>query len=323
MSKLLPLAWIIALCAVFPHSATAQTNGYSFTQNRQIVEVPMKLINNLPVIEVTLGDQTKLNFILDTGIRTGLVFSKRYLKGLDYTLGREISFAGLGNESIVRGKLIPNLKVNIGDGVEGHGISFVVLNENSGLKRKFGKLNIHGVIGYAVFARFVVELDYHNRMISFCEHGFFDYADVYDEIPLLIADTKPYINASLTMNGTVNDDALLMLDTGSSTTLLYNMGPEFDYLVDNKSKIGTGLSGEIKGGIGNLQELKIQSLKMKNIPILLSSSSKFDEGSPGNKRTGSIGGGLFLAYSIVFDYAHNKFYTKRKHPSNNRVVVSL
>lgn len=321
MSKSL-LIWLTIVCTFFCSHLYAQQRGYAFINDRQIVELPISLINNLPVIEVTINKHKKLNFILDTGMRSGIVFSKKYLKGMDYELGREIKFAGLGETSIVNGKLLPNLKVNIGDGIEGNGIAFVLLNENSGLKKEFGKLNIHGIIGYALFARFMVEIDYYNKMVSFCEHGFFDFADVYEEIPLLISDTKPYINASLKIDGKVNENALLMLDTGSSTTMLVSMGPEFQYL-QNSSNIGMGLSGQVKGVIGRLEELKIQSFEMKNIPILLSSDSRFNTKGAKTDRTGSIGGGLFLAYSIVFDYVHSKLYLQRKHPSSNRVVVSL
>lgn len=300
----------------------AQHRGYRFINGKQIVEVPFKLVNNLPVLEVTVNKQKKLNFILDTGMRTTIVFSKNYLKGLDYTFGREIKFSGVGSEKLIHGKVVPNITFNIDD-VEGNGVSILVINENQGLKRRFRNLNVHGIIGYELFARFVVEIDYHNKMVSFCEHEYYNFGDVYEQVPLFVQDTKPYIYASLKLKGQDKAYARLMLDTGSSTTMLLDKTPESDPCITENRTVAAGLSGNINGSVGSLDEIQIKSFKMKHIPVLLVESSNFAEHNLKNERIGTIGGGLFLAYSIVFDYAHNKFFLKRKHPSPNRVVVSL
>ena len=303
-------------------SIQSQHRGYRFIKDKQIVEVPIKLINNLPVIEVTLNKQKKLNFILDTGMRTTIVFSKNYLKGLDYSFGREVKFSGVGSEKLVHGKVVSELTLNIGE-VEGNGVSVLVVGDNQRLKRQFRNLNVHGIIGYELFARFVVEIDYHNKQVSFCEHEYYNFGDVYEQMPLIIQDTKPYIYASLKLKGKDKNYARLMLDTGSSTTMLLDKNPELDpHFTENKT-VAVGLSGNIDGSVGSLEEIQIKSFKMKHIPVLLVESSNFAEHNLKNERIGTVGGGLFLAYSIVFDYAHNKFYMKRKHPSPNRVVVSL
>lgn len=303
-------------------SIQAQQRGYRFINNKQIVETPFKLINNLPVIEVTINKRKKLNFVLDTGMRTTIVFSKNYLKGLNYSFGREVRFSGVGSERLIHGKVVPELTLNIGE-VEGNGVSILVINENQRLKRQFKNLNVHGIIGYELFTRFVVEIDYHNRMVSFCEHEYYNFGDVYEQMPLLVQDTKPYIYASLKLSGKEKHYARLMLDTGSSTTMLLDKDPDLDpHLSENKT-VAVGLSGNINGSIGSLDEIQINSFVMKDIPVLLVASSNFAEHNLKHERIGTVGGGLFLAYSIVFDYAHNKFYMKRKHPSPNRVVVSL
>lgn len=318
-TQLLTIALLWATQNLYVHS---QTYSYRFIDDKQVAEVPMKLINNLPVIEVTINKQKKLNFILDTGMRTTIVFSKRYVKGLDYKLGREIEFAGVGNGGLVRGRIASDVTVNIGN-IEGDGLSLLILGENQGIKKSFKDLGIHGIIGYELFARFVVEIDYYNKMISFCEHGYFDFEDVYEQMPLLIHDTKPHIYAALKLNGKDKDCVRLMLDTGSSTTML--LGGNYkseDHLAKNKT-VAVGLSGKISGSIVNLQEFEIKSFKMKNIPALMVANSDFMANNRANERIGSLGGGMFLAYAIVFDYARSHFYIKRQHPSNNRIVVSL
>ena len=318
-TQLLSIALLWATSNLYVFS---QNYGYRFINDKQVSEVSMKLINNLPVIEVTINKQKKLNFILDTGMRSTLVFSKRYLKGLDYNLGREIEFAGVGSDRLIKGRIVSNITINIGD-IEGDGLSFLVIGENQGVKQRFKNLNIHGIIGYELFARFVIEIDYHNKIISFCEHGYFDFDDVYEQMPMQLLDTKPHIYASLKLNGSNKDFVRLMLDTGFSATMLLSGDNEPDsYSADNKT-VAAGLAGKINGSIRNLEEIEIKSFKMKNIPVLMVASSAVTENNRVHERVGSLGGGMFLAYSIVFDYARTRFFMKRQHPSANRVIVSL
>ena len=318
-TQILIVALIWANCNLF---VQAQHRGYRFINNKQIVEVPFRLVNNLPVIEVTLNKEKKLNLILDTGIRTSVVFSKNYLKGLDYSFGREVRFSGVGSDRLIYGKVVSEFTLNIGD-VEGNGVSVLVLNENQRLKRRFKNINVQGIIGYELFARFVIEIDYHNKIVSFCELEYYNFSDVYEQMPLIVQDTKPYIYASLKLKGKDKNYARLMLDTGSSTTMMLDKDLELDpYFTENET-IAVGLSGDITGSVGKLQEIQIKSFQMKNVPVLLVESSAFAKHNLKHERIGTMGGGLFLAYSIVFDYAHNTFYMKRKHPSPNKVVVSL
>lgn len=318
-TQILVVALIWANCNLF---VQAQHRGYRFINNKQIVEVPFRLVNNLPVIEVTLNKEKKLNLILDTGIRTTVVFSKNYLKGLDYSFGREVRFSGVGSDRLIYGKVVSEFTLNIGD-VEGNGVSVLVLNENQRLKRRFKNINVQGIIGYELFARFVIEIDYHNKIVSFCEHEYYNFSDVYEQMPLIVQDTKPYIYASLKLKGKDKNYARLMLDTGSSSTMMLDKDLELDpYFTENET-IAVGLSGDITGSVGKLQEIQIKSFQMKNVPVLLVESSTFAKHNLKHERIGTMGGGLFLAYSIVFDYAHNTFYMKRKHPSPNKVVVSL
>ena len=300
----------------------AQHRGYSFINNKQIVEVPFRLVNNLPVIEVTLNKQKTLNFILDTGMRTTLIFGKNYLKGLNYTFGREVKFSGVGSDKLIRGRVVPDLTINIGD-VEGNGVSVLVINDHQDLKRRFKNINVHGIIGYELFARYVVEIDYHNRKVSFCEHEYFNFGDVYEQMPLIVQDTKPYIYVTLKIEGKDKNYARLMLDTGSSTTMLLDRDSGMEASNAENQTIASGLSGDVTGIIGKLEEIQIMSFHMKNVPVLMVESAGFAEHNLRHERIGTMGGGLFLAYSIVFDYAHGQFYMKRKHPSPHKVVVSL
>ena len=300
----------------------AQLRGYHFINNKQIVEVPFRLVNNLPVIQVTLNKQKTLNFILDTGMRTTIVFGKNYLKGLNYNFGREVKFSGVGSDKLIGGRVVSELTLNIGD-VEGNGVSVLVINDHQNLKRRFKSINVHGIIGYELFARYVVEIDYHNRRVSFCEHEYFNFGEVYEQMPLIIQDTKPYIYVTLKPEGKDKNYARLMLDTGSSTTMLLDRDSGMDFADADNQTIASGLAGDITGTVGNLEEIQIMSFNMKNVPVLMVESADFAEHNLRHERIGTMGGGLFLAYSIVFDYAHGQFYMKRKHPSPHKVVVSL
>ncbi len=319
MLKSIVLTTMMVVCCF---DSFAQSRGYSFQQGKQLVEVPAHLVNNLPVIEVTINKTKKLNFILDTGIRTTIVFGKKYLRGLSYKFGREIQFAGIGNAKLLKGRVINNMQTQIGDFLQGDGISMVVLEENHKLKKEFEKLHIHGVIGYELFARFVVEIDYHNQMVSILKHDYFDFSDVYTPIKIEIQGTKPYLKANVKIDNQNYNSICLMLDTGSGTTLILDKSMRNNFIPE--AAVAKGLSGEVLGMQAKLDEISFNHIKMQNVPIYFIDNSRFEINNALDNRMGTIGGGFFSAYSIAFDYANSKIYLKRTHPSSaKRVIVNL
>ncbi|MDN5203530.1 aspartyl protease family protein [Fulvivirgaceae bacterium BMA10] len=320
------LLGVFLVLIIFP-SALAQKRGFHFTGNNQMVEVPFRLVNNLPVIEVKVNESKKLNFIVDTGIRTTILFSKSYIKGLEPEYAQTVRFSGLGSDHLLHGKVAHSFTIDITDRVRANGMAMVIL-QDAKLKRRFGRANIHGVLGYELFTRFIVEIDYYNKIMTFCDHGYFDFADVYKELPLTIEDTKPYIEADIKLPGESIQRAKFMIDTGFSGTLLFHTNEVPQLLASNSTQpqevaLADGLSGQINGVISRVSQFNIGAMSLKNIPVMVISNKEFDENNKIENRSGSIGGGLFMAYAIAFDYVNNKFYMKRQHKSYRRVVVSL
>lgn len=303
-------------------AAHAQLRGYRFLNGKQYEELPIKLVNQLPVISVIINNTKELNFVLDTGMRSTIILGKKHLKGLKYELGREIKFAGLGDEQLVSGNMITNNKINIGNHVEGTGISMVVINDKHKLQKEFSRLNIHGIIGYELFARFIVEIDYHNKLLNILEQGYFDFDDVYGKVPIAIDNTKPYLMANLkTKEMGEWRNARLMLDTGSSTTIMLKKCQAMSFV--NDQIVAKGLSGIVKGIIGYLENIEFGEFNLAGIPIYIVDHNRFMDADNNDTRIGSIGGGLFAAYSIAFDYANRYLYLKRTHPSHDKVIVNL
>ena len=77
--------------------------GFGFDNHKESVTIPFKSYNNLIIIESVIDDKNKLNLILDTGIRSLVLFDKSYIpKVSEYTFDIKFTAARNGKTNFCR-----------------------------------------------------------------------------------------------------------------------------------------------------------------------------------------------------------------------------
>lgn len=314
------LLLLFTIGEVVSHEACAQFvyRGFQIMNKRtKRVEIPFEMHSNLIVVPVKVNDgEQELKFILDTGVRTAILTNDIYVDGIPSPNDRVIHLMGAGKEGQVSAFVSNNISFSLPEGVEAEGNAMLVLQEDYLQLDNHLGVRIHGILGYEIFSRFVVEVDYINQQLILHRPEHFKPRRSFREIPMTIEDTKPYItHVKLKVNDSTYVPLKLMVDTGASHSLLLDMGSHEQIKLPEKNLsgyLGRGLSGEIYGHMGRIEALKIGEYELEGIITSFPEESSMVMPSQAQtQHQGNIGGSILKRFRVVFDYANQKMYIKK------------
>ncbi len=289
--------------------------GFSLADGATKVDIPIEIHNNLIIVPVILNNQLPLKFIVDTGVRTTILTEKIYSDILHLAYTKKFTITAPGGENLVNAYITNNVTIDM-PGVHGRGHAMLVLeNDYLELKNSLGS-EVHGILGYELFSRFVIKIDYGAKVLTLMTPQRFKPSKKYSRLPITVEDTKPYYVAELKINDTTSMSAKLLVDTGASHGLFLDTESSSKIVVPAKNiscTIGKGLGGLITGRIARVNCLQIGKY---SIPNMISSfpdpKSYFDTLRTGSSiyRNGSIGGDVLSRFLVVFDFPREKIYIK-------------
>lgn len=302
----------------------AQQFGFQFSGPVKKITIPIEVLNNLVIVPVVLNDQISLKFILDTGVRTTVLTQKTYSDILKLNYSKEIFVSGPGGKRAAA-YVTDNVQLDL-PGVHGTGHSMLVLDEDYLELRNYLGAEVHGILGYELFSRFIVQMDYERKRLVLYAPDQFKKKRRYQTLKINIEDTKPFLHANVDMgNGTVIDSKLL-IDTGASHGLMLEPGSDKGITVPEKnvnSIIGRTLGGIITGRIGRIGSLQIGKYTIDNIIANFPDPKIKVDTLIGNKmknRNGAIGGEVISRFNVIFNFPKEEIYIKKngafKKPSN-------
>lgn len=308
---IISITLVLAACRL----SIAQYQGFTIADPKaKRVAIPFELHSNLIVVPVKVNDGEELKFILDTGVRTPILTNSIYVDGLPSKNDRVISMMGAGNVGQISAYVSNNISFDL-PGVSADGNALLILKEDYLMLESYLGTRVHGILGYEIFSRFVVEIDYINHQLVLHKPEHFRPKRSYAAIPITIENTKPYIHARYKVNDTADIRIKLMVDTGASHALLLDVASCPDIKVPEKhlfGYLGRGLSGDIYGHMGRIPELKIDKYKLNGIiasfPEHNEMMKQFTDKANSN---GNIGGAILKRFKVVFDYANGMMYIRK------------
>ncbi|HPI80251.1 MAG TPA: retropepsin-like aspartic protease, partial [Cyclobacteriaceae bacterium] len=182
-----------------------QYSGFRIEGNKKKVTIPVEIVNNLVVVPVVLNGQAPLKFILDTGVRTTVLTQKTYSDILGLAYSKEIFISGPGGEKLVDAFVTDNVTLDL-PGVHGEGHSMLVLEKDYLELRNYLGTEVHGILGYELFSRFIVRMDYHKKRIVLLTPERFRKKRRYQTMEVKVQDTKPFIMAKTKLNDSTSLD---------------------------------------------------------------------------------------------------------------------
>ncbi|MCJ7577129.1 MAG: aspartyl protease family protein, partial [candidate division Zixibacteria bacterium] len=260
---------------------------YKFPPGKNFVEIPFVLNSNHIYIPVKIGGSKQLSFILDTGAG-GPVLDTQTAKDLGLkTIGKfEGRGAGEGTQEV---NLVSLSSVRLGDLVI-DSVSAMTI----GLKplSKYEGMPVDGILGYDIFSKFVVKVDYENQKLTLYEPSSFEYTGKEEILPITLEESHPHIKAKI--DGQY--EGTFVIDTGARSSLVlntpfvqkYNLGAKTGKKIDVFSGIGIG--GKAPGKVTRVKSIEIGKF---NIPAPVTTLSSSEKGAfASEKIDGNIGGGI-------------------------------
>jgi PDZ domain/Aspartyl protease len=292
-----------------------QTLGFRLADGKSSITIPIEINNNLIIMPVVINGQLPLRFILDTGVRTAILTEKSYSDILGLPYSRQYTIAGPGGEHLITAYVTNNISFYIPPGVTGTGHSMLVLEKDYLELRNYLGAEVHGVLGYEIFSRFVVLINYQEKYIELIDPAKFKpKRRKYQQVPISVEDTKPFVETSAMLGK--KKTLKLLVDTGASHSLM--LDPESDKEIQIPEKhiattIGRALGGEITGKIGRIQSLDLGKYKLPNVIANYPDPNSYMDTLKASSvsRNGAIGGEILTRFTVIFDYSNGKMYLRK------------
>lgn len=296
-----------------PDTTTTIKLGFVLPEGTRKLSVPFEFRNNLIVIEVLLNNAIPLKFILDTGVRTTVLTEKTFTDLLNLTYSRKITIPGIGGEKLVDAYVTNNVTLEI-HGMVGKGHALIVLEEDLLQLKNYLGTSVHGILGYELFSRFIVEINYSTKLVTFHDPDHYKIRRKFASYNITVIDTKPYLNVDFSLNDSVVHTGRFMLDTGASHSFLIDKNANPSYYIPQPSiysHLGRGLSGDLFGHISRINQVSLAPFSFQNVITTFPDSASYLFDISKYSRDGTIGGGLLSRFVVVFDYVHEKLYLKK------------
>ncbi len=175
------------------------------------------------------------------------------------------------------------------------------------------------IIGSDLFNKYVVELDYPERVLRLYDPD--NYVEPGDgcQLPLSL-DTYPMVHAQLVDSDGKTIDARLVLDTGSSHLIVTkSFGDAHPNLpLDGKTIDAPTvkmLSGATRLRLGRVREVNLGGCIVRK-PITIFSQDGSGPGVGDETHSGYIGMSIFQQFTTVFDYRHHMVIFRKNHNSD-------
>jgi len=291
-----------------------QLLGFRLPEGRSSITVPIEISNNLIIIPVVINNQLPLKFILDTGVRTTILTEKSYSDILGLPYSRQYTIATPGDEHHITAYVTNNVTIYIPPGILGTGHSMLVLEKDYLELRNFLGTEVHGILGYELFSRFVVEIDYEGKKMELMDPKSFKPKRKFHQLPITIEDTKPFLNTNVSLPKRKN--LKLLVDTGASHGLLLDPASDNEIQIPEKhinSSIGRALGGDITGQMGRIESLEMGKYILPKVIVSYPDPNSYMDTLKASSviRNGSIGGEILTRFTVTFNYPGGKMYLKK------------
>jgi hypothetical protein len=193
----------------------------------------------------------------------------------------------------------------------------LVLKEDYLELRNYLGTEVHGVLGYELFSRFVIGIDYDKRLITVSTPDNFKKKGKWEAIPISIEDTKPYVYGSITYAENEEPVPLkLLIDTGASHGLILNEETAPNLYLPEKNvhtSLGRGLGGKLEGNLARLQEFSLGSKQWNDVIATFPEQGFLMDSIMGTTvdRNGSLGGDILSRMKVVFNFPKEEIYVKK------------
>jgi predicted aspartyl protease len=292
----------------------AQVPGFFMKEEQNKVEIPFYSSNSLIIITAAINGNTPLNFLVDTGVRSNILFSKTLGDALGLEYSRRIKLIGADGTKDLMASISAINELDLGP-IVGKLQSLIVLEKDFLELESVTGVPIYGIIGYEFFKFNPVKIDYDKGILTFYEQNKLKRKPLfYKKIPMPIENEKPYIEVKVKQaNGSILYPKLL-IDTGANHGLLLNRETTNKITLPPlflETELGQSLGGVLFGFIGRVDYLKMGKYRLDDVLTSYPEETAFSFVIKNSGRQGSLGSEVLGRTRLIFDYSRERLFIRR------------
>jgi len=298
------LIFNLVLGSAFGQIPSDESASYSIASGGNSVTILFSVDNGHIMISGVVAGKT-VNLILDTGMPFDgvLIHESPELGDLEVTNFDIVGVMGPGGDP-VDSKMAQGMTVTL-PGLKLNNQMVLVMPYDARQALVFkGK---HGIIGFGLFNRFIVEIDFHKSELTLHEPDGFVYQGQGTSIPLILSNNFPSIDAAVVMSNGIEVKTRMVVYLGSSHPMALNVESQPVIQIPKdavKGRIGRGVTGDMMGYVGRIQSLRLGDYTLKNIVSYFQPPGSTP--MQAQEKDGRLGGApLFGRFTTIFDY-HNQ-----------------
>ena len=269
-----------------------------------VPEIPFKLINNHLILPLSVNGSADIDVALDTGMPApGLaVYGGARIEKLNLNIDPSIQ-ARIGGAGGDGARLTAQIAMEEALSIPGLTIDkarVIVMPPLPGLSGYHD-----GIIGYSLFGRFVVELDYDRQLMRLHDPDSYETPSGAHVLPLAIRNRLPYVTLQVAVGGGEPFDAEVVVDLGASHAISLNTDESDHVTVPDEALtavLGRGISGPVRGQVGRLASLGLGGAQLDDV---LASFPVSEHQNPRgvDSMAGNLGSDVLRRFKTTFDYA--------------------
>ena len=271
---------------------------------KPVAEVPFQLDNNLVLLQTRVNGSGPLPFILDTGASTSVINARLTEKLGLKAEGQGEATTGGGAIDV---RFVNGAKLRVGSvDLPNATLTAIPL---AGLESGLGQA-VGGIIGYEMFERYVVEIDYVSRIVRLYEPKNYQYTGKGSAIPTTLVEKTPFVHARIIGPAGVDADGTFEFDTGQVGSL--TVTGDFvsrNNLLDPSRKILEMRTGAILAGRVNARVVRVKGVRLGAFVVsepVATIIPGFMEAGIEEEAAGLIGGEILRRFTVVIDYARSR-----------------
>ncbi|MGB5943599.1 MAG: aspartyl protease family protein [Leeuwenhoekiella sp.] len=298
---------IPAICSFLFLCVTGYGQGsFRLPEGKKHLKIPVEISNNLMIVPVSVNG-TPLSFLLDTGVKSNVIFNVGDFQNLKLHSQQTITLSGAGTGESAEAIISRNNVISIGSSTAISQTIYFIHDERYNFSPRLGK-EVHGIIGYELFKDFVVELNYDRSYVKLYDREWYNKKPcrscLVKDIRLVAG--KPYTDVAVTTTQGEIEGLNMLLDSGSGDAVwlfedshkrLKIEVPNFDDF------LGLGLNGEVHGKRAKLDNVDLGGIALNDVTVAYPDSlSTKDMRLKRNGRNGSVGAEILRRFTVVLDY---------------------
>lgn len=297
-------------------------NFLGFSQNQEVTRVPFILNNDHIIIELSINDSPKMNFMFDSGAG-GILISQIFSDSIGLeSVTERINTGAVGTHTV---SILKGNSIKIGD-AQINNVN--MMRDENNLEQLDSGEEIAGIIGFHILSRFVVKIDYDNFELVLFNRSNYVYKGDGVVMPIVLTYNLPLIISTVKINNETEFDGFFLVDTGARAELIvssptvnkFNMIDAVGNHYTLKTEVGSS-GKKAKIMYGRVRELEFAENTFFNVPVILSQAESGVLSFDGID--GIIGNKILKRYNIIFDYPRSLIYLEPNANMNKKYSVNV